>query len=650
MAHRYYPFIDGLRALAIIPVLLFHFNLGATGGYIGVDVFFVISGFLITQILAGQEKKGWAAIVDFYERRARRILPALFVVCLLSFIAAYALLMPFDFKAFSRSLRATGIFISNLFFARSTGYFAPLADVQPLLHTWSLAVEEQFYIFYPPFLLMLFYLGQKRPKLILLGVGVVFLLSLAAGIVYTQYTPDKSFFLLPTRAWELMTGALIALSFNKIRVSKMLAEIASVIAVTVIVACCFLYDDTVHFPGIAAVPPVFAVGLLLLVNVQHDTWVGRALSWRPAILVGLISYSLYLVHWPVWVFSRYYLDRLPTMVETGGLIAATIALSVLSYRYVETPVRKRQALASRRAIFIFSLAGIALLVALGMLGAKTDGLPQRFDARVTTYAAGVTDLPVHQSSCVGLAPAQVAVDTLCQIGETVKPVPDFLMWGDSHADSLFPAMSSMAARHGQYGVMAAYHGCPPMPGLAYLRRDDACAAYTDAVLRLIKDTGIKKVILVMRWDSYLLGNEKGSIEKTINMTPVYEGLEGQAALRTVYADLVATLEGMGVEVWVSLPPPSFLQPVSTALAKAAYMGRDTAALMRPASDLAPRRDAVVESLRVGHVKLIDPYPTLCPDGMCRVEIDGRSLYSDNNHLTRHGSIWAQDMLAPFFAE
>jgi len=667
---KHYRFIDGLRALAVLPVVLFHFGvLGVNGGFVGVDIFFVISGFLITGVLLDRAADSkLSALLDFYERRARRILPALFVVCGLSTVLALALFMPKDLKRFSISLTGVALFWSNFVFARSAGYFAPAAATQPLLHTWSLAVEEQFYILFP-WILWLLHAWKERTRAAVLPLGIYALagISLIANLALVHAYPTQTFFLLPTRMWELLLGTIITLHYRNIRVSQRAAETISFLSIAVIVFCCIGYSRDTVFPGIAVVPPVLAAGLLILVNTQHQTRISRMLSSKVLVGIGLISYGLYLFHWPLLVFAEYFLSRELSLMEAALIIGVAFALAVFSYRYIETPIRQRtvSTLSKRRNLFGFSVAGLALMIAIGLVGTSANGLPHRFNGQVLQYASGADDRYESGKGCIDLVPDRVSGDNVCKIGDTAKTQPDFLLWGDSHANMLVPAVAALANEHKMLGWQATYDGCAPLFGLE--RLDDPkrfpCAAWNDAVLKLLQQGKIKKVLLAARWDVYALGREKNSIETLPDPKLRYrlfsgETLTGEAAFEVALGATIDVLTRMGIEITIVEPVPSFLTDVPSGLAEAAYFHRDIHSIDRPLVQIMGRIfriDAMFMRLFLKntrlHLLLIRPILKFCMGATpCLASADGHALYSDNNHLTIYGARWAKDFLKPFFTK
>ena len=371
---QYRPEIDGLRAVAVLPVILFHAGFGLfSGGYVGVDVFFVISGYLITSILLADLERGRFSILRFYERRARRILPALFVVMLACLPFAYLWMLPTQLKDFAQSLVATVFFASNILFWREDGYFAAAAELKPLLHTWSLAVEEQYYLLFPPVLLGLWRIGRRWAFWAVVTVAV---LSLGLAEWGWRNSPSANFYLAPTRAWELLAGSICAfLSLGRAQRSN---EVLGAAGLGLIVFAIFAYDDTTPFPSLYGLAPVAGTALVILFA-SGGTWTGRLLSLRGFVGIGLISYSAYLWHQPLFAFARLRTIGEPTTVLMTGLAVLSLLLAWATWAWVEQPFRRRgtQLLPERRTMFAASGTVAAVFVAIGLAGHVGEGFEGR---------------------------------------------------------------------------------------------------------------------------------------------------------------------------------------------------------------------------------------------------------------------------------
>ena len=373
MSTSYRPDVDGLRAVAIVPVVLYHLGVRPFGGgFVGVDVFFVISGFLITSLIHAEMIAGKFSILAFYERRIRRLFPALFVVMAACTFAALALYLPPDLQAFSRSLIATTLFSANLLFWKTAGYFTAAPETKPFLHAWSLAVEEQFYIFYPPLLLLVVKFARRRIPMILATLAM---LSFVASVVEVHAKPNAAFYLPQFRAWELLLGALLAVQVVPPPKSRIVREALSALGLCLIGVAVVTYGSDTPFPGVSALLPTLGAALIIYTGSGGPSRVNRALSLRPMVFIGWLSYSLYLWHWPVIVFAEYFAMRELTATEKAMVVLVSVALAILSWAFVERPFRGKGGILSRRLLFGASFASMAGFIAVGALGYLSRAIP-----------------------------------------------------------------------------------------------------------------------------------------------------------------------------------------------------------------------------------------------------------------------------------
>ncbi|SUZ33049.1 O-acetyltransferase OatA [Roseibaca ekhonensis] len=391
IAHR--PEIDGLRAIAIVPVVLFHSGFTLfQGGFVGVDVFFVISGYLITSIILRDLALERFSFGQFFERRARRILPALFFVMAVCVPVAHALLLPSAFEEFAETAAAVALFLSNILFIDRLDYFAPSAELNPLLHTWSLAVEEQFYILFPPVLFLAWRFGGRRGAF---WTSVFLLLgSFALSEFAWRVKPAQTFFFFPTRAWELLAGVLCAFALSDdgmraalARLGRILREGLAAFGLAAILLSVFAYDKSVPFPSYATLLPVFGVVVVILFG-GTDTLTGRILAWRGFVGIGLVSFSAYLWHQPLFAFVGIWNGTEPGPSVMLALCVLTFALAVGTWWFVERPFRlgmRAQGpwLPRRAQVFAASAAGSAAFVLVGIWGLQTEGRAEIWLARAT---------------------------------------------------------------------------------------------------------------------------------------------------------------------------------------------------------------------------------------------------------------------------
>lgn len=371
--------IDGLRALAVLPVILFHAGFQTfSGGFVGVDVFFVISGYLITSIILDELKQERFSIVSFYERRVRRILPALFFVMLVCLPFAWLWLLPADMKLFAKSVVAVSLFSSNILFWSESGYFETSAELKPLLHTWSLAVEEQYYVVFPVLLAATWRLGKRWVfgTLSVLGAS-----SLAVAHWASTAQPEFAFFMLITRGWELLLGAFVAFYLrrtNTWKVSRALSEICGVVGITMFLFAVFTFSRQTRFPGLNALVPTVGTALVILFATRQ-TMVGKLIGNKCFVGIGLISYSAYLWHQPILAFARHRSLEEPGKLILSLLVIASFVLAYFSWKYVETPIRLKRSLSSKQVFWLGSVATVAYL-AFGWVGIYSNGLSNRYTA------------------------------------------------------------------------------------------------------------------------------------------------------------------------------------------------------------------------------------------------------------------------------
>ncbi len=481
--------------------------MGPSGGFVGVDVFFVNSGFLITSIVAGEIATGRFSLMSFYERRARRILPALTGVAVASLVAGWFILLPAEMKDLGQSLFATGFFLSNVYFTLTLNYFGQAAELVPLLHTWSLAVEEQFYLFFPPLLIFLTWMRWQRSFWIVVGVS---LLSFAAALVVLPLKPQWVFYLIPFRAWELGAGAMLALASLRPPEGRVSREVLALTGISAVLIPVFVFDAATPFPGLAAVPPVLGASILIWIGAgAGGSMFNTLLCHRALVWVGLISYSLYLWHWPILAFLRIGLGTavLPTEIATTA-VTVSFAMAWLSYRFIERPFRVHPSRGlGRRSIFIASALSLATVIGAGWTLHASNGLPTRFPAAVINIAAFANDRNARREECFNRAPSE----GLCSIGNPPGEDNgvDFLFWGDSHADAFFPGLEKVAKQEAQNGYFVGTSSCPP---IRHVERVPSigCAAFNEDVLSWLENReDMALVILAARWPIYFEGTRFG---------------------------------------------------------------------------------------------------------------------------------------------
>ncbi len=640
----YRPDIDGLRAIAVSAVLLYHAHLGLPGGFIGVDVFFVISGFLITSLILkdAESSKGFG-ILNFWERRIRRILPALLVVILATIAGGWFVLLPSDFSDLGRSVLAQAVFGGNFYFWLTGGYFTAPAGLKPLLHTWSLAVEEQYYLFFP----LLFLLGAWKRAALRLVVGLAALASFFLCVSLTRSSPEAGFYLLPSRAWELFGGALLAMAPQGFKLAGWAREALGWGGLLAVGCCLFLYHDTTPFPGVAALPPCLGTLMMIYANGGPASWLGRALSVRPLVFLGKISYSLYLWHWPILVYAVYWQDsNILRWYYRIALLVLSVILATISCKFVEMPFRSRRVFPRRWQILTLGVASPCCLALLGVALAASHGFPSRFPESVLRCDFGKSAaLEIPKPSLdlnSSLETAQSGAFPCA--GKSNSPV-QCLVWGDSHAMAIFPAFDKLAMDSGTRVAFAAHVATCPV--LDYLSRDPnsmrtASAKWSEAIVNDVQRDRIPNVVLAANWLMYF-----GQFE-THDPAAVQRG-------REVSKDLAATVVALrkaGAKVWILKTVPPQPVDVHMALAKAALRNTSTDIGVTKSNYMTFSRaeDALFAPAVSSGAEILDPSRFFFEGRQtCLLVSSDRLLYKDSNHVTISGALALLDLFRPTVA-
>ncbi len=615
---NYRPEIDGLRALAIIPVILFHAGANwFSGGFIGVDIFFVISGFLITSIILAERENGDFSYANFYMRRARRILPALFLVLSASCVMAWIWLVPTHLKSFGRTLSAVILVASNIWLARGTGYFDGSEESNPLLHTWSLAVEEQFYFVFPLLICLLWQLGRHRLYIVL---GVLAVASLLLAEYGWRTHPSLNFYLLPTRAWELMVGVLAAgyMRSRPATEATLHGEWLAIAGLAMMLVPMFAFDNLTPFPSVFGLVPTCGVALVLIFATSA-TVVGRGLADKRLVAVGLVSYSAYLWHQPLFAFARVAWGEPLTWQTYAGAIALTAGLSWLSWRYVERIFRNAEALPNRWALGYIVLSG-AVLLSIGLAMDRTKGFPARLgelNAVGNEYGGAGASFSVWQ-----------------QHGAKGKSIA-FVIYGDSHALQYLPVMSEVAVQNDFAFASITHPACLALPGLGNIyqgRVEPSCQEQLRELERRLAGNSLP-VWVIQRWTKRLAtpaGVEIGQLGRD------------EKAERALFSSLDQLHQRIGSTRTLVLVGNV---PTTRLIAQGGYI----ACRFRAVTDCHesfPAKDGelaeLTEKMREyaserSNVMFFSPYDALCNDSQCYVTEGASSLYSDHAHLSRIGA-------------
>lgn len=645
---RYRREIDGLRSVAVLPVILFHAGIEAfSGGYIGVDVFFVISGYLITTILLNDLEARRFSIIHFYERRARRILPALFVVVAACLPFAWAWMMPAQLENFATSVLAVSFFVSNVVFWQLAGYFAPAAEEMPLLHTWSLAVEEQYYIAVPIILAILWRFGWRAAFAMMLVMTIVSFALMEWANRDARISSAAVFYLIPFRAWELFVGSLCAfLAFGRDRWSSEVAAFAGLLMILVSIVA---FDASTPFPSVYTLLPVLGTALIILF--AHATYTARLLSLAPLVGIGLVSYSAYLWHQPLFAFARIRTAGEPPMALMLALAALALGLAYLSWRFVEQPARRSGAglLPSRRSVFVASAAGIVAFAAVGLAGRVMDGMPGRMPPPVlAAYDFRIGDT----SGCHNkFSAAEIRSGERCVIGANGAE-PTLALLGDSHMGRLTDGFATLLAERGEAALT--YNGsfCAPLINFTTGLTDRAsCMARTNAAVdQIVSDPALQTVVLFAEWANYTTGGKIGGHVKA-----AYTAVSGdddplnrdvadnpQAVERALRATLSRLTEA-GKSVVLVYPTPAWGFSVPDYIASTRLSDPEREDIRLPLEGYAARNREVLQifSTVLSDFDAIrfDPLDILCGPDDCRALNEaGVSLYEDGNHMSYEGAL------------
>jgi peptidoglycan/LPS O-acetylase OafA/YrhL len=630
--------INGLRAIAIIPVILFHAGFSLfTGGYIGVDVFFVISGYLITGIIVEDLEAKRFKLADFYARRVRRILPALFVVSTVCIPFSWLWMRPDQMRDFLQSLVAVSIFLSNVFFWHKSGYFNPASEEAPLLHTWSLAVEEQFYLAFPLMLLLLWRWGKSR-------VFWITALLLLGSLLLSEYAwrsgrASAGFYLAPTRAWELLAGSLAA--FYVHRYGMRPSNLLSIIGFLAIIFSFFIYDSNTPFPSLFTLLPVAGVVLILLFATQ-STLINKLLSMNVLAGLGLISYSAYLWHQPLFAFARInHVGLAPSLSLMLALAVFSLFLAFLTYKFIEQPFRTPKILDHKRVWWFASSATLIPIVASLLLMNMTYSSKFELD-----HGAG--EFVAEQFEEGDVAPCEdfIAFEGDATCNRLPRPSGiKVVVWGDSHAlvmEDASPNLPSMDL------ITIVHNGCPPLIGVRRFdedSRESNCSKFgtIEKYVDYINSQKPDVVILVGRWSLYVNGWYRNGIALDAHhllqdeATSPQEILESKALRKEVlidsFARTVSALDAKKIAILDQATDYGMLG-MSDVLS-ASDVSRDLS------SDYNVDRYDVLNNVASVDLLLVDRL--FCGQLSCMTKLEGESLYRDDNHLSRFaaGLVWGE---------
>lgn len=624
--------IDGLRAVAVLPVIFFHAGFSLfSGGYIGVDVFFVISGYLITLILTKDLDNGSFSIAKFYERRARRILPALFFVMLSCIPFAYAWMIPQQFKDFSQAFVAVSFFSSNILFWAKEDYFAPSAELNPLLHTWSLAVEEQFYIFFPILLFALWRFGKHPVFFVIFGLSCISLLLSEWG---WRNSPSANFYLLPTRAWELGVGAMCAFYTHKRTIQS--SQPLSTLGLVLILYSVFKFDEDIPFPSAYTLVPVLGTALIILFC-SSGTLVYKLLSLKHVVGIGLVSYSAYLWHQPLMAFARIKIFPHPHWTTMLALCCISLALAYFSWRYVERPFRTKDGswINSRVKVFSTAIAASLAVFSFGLYGHLSNGIPERIrlSEEQSSYISTATASPMR-NLCHASSDHIIEPEDACRYNNESATIAVF---GDSHVVELAYALGEQVKGTDIGIAHFSFSGCAASYGQA---DSSTCSEWANNTVNyIIESDEFTHVIVSYRMASKIWGSPRGAypdlprIRSENKYKPIID------SLRSTLLDIAAS----GKQVIYVDQSPELPWSIQELVYSDRIVNGNIHGLSREWWDsfntFFENTHAVPESIDRVHVDEIH-----CDDEVCYAGKEGTSFYFDEDHISVEGAKRVADLI------
>lgn len=615
--------IDGLRAVAVLLVFAYHLGTARVrGGFVGVDVFFVISGYLIGSIILSEIDRGTFSLISFYERRVRRILPALFVMLAVCALLAYEFFLPAELNEFAKSFLAATFSFSNFLFCYQAGYFEGAAAMKPLLHTWSLAVEEQFYIFLPIFLLVVSRYSHAIRRMSVLAVAICSFLVSAWGAFHS---PQSTFYLAHTRAWELLLGTLLSLDIVPSFSRAIWRNLLSAVGLSAILASAILYQKTTPFPGLAAALPCIGAALIIVAGRDGSSLVGSFLSLRPVVFIGTISYSLYLWHWPLIVFqgaSGFFAHGLAPKTTKLMVLGISFVVATLSWRFVERPFRDSRKRLPRPRLFQVATAAASMLAIFGVTSIATDGFPFRYSSQAVRVASflenedATTETQYRVGSCFLTSRNPQAKFAAEQCLKSDPARRNYLLIGDSHAAQLWFGLSSVFKDISFMQATAA--GCKPALEQP-IGADERCTQLMHYMFQdYLQTHSVDCVLIAARWD----GTDLARLEETVLLLK-------KRRLKVVLFGPIVQYDG-------SLPRLLAISiqkndPSLPAAHRVSYY-----------EELDRKMAEIARQLGVRYVSYFD---LICHHGAClEYAAKGVPLQSDYGHLTGEGSVVVADKI------
>jgi len=648
--------IDGLRAVSVLAVLLNHAGIDmVSGGFVGVDIFFVISGYLITSIVVREIWNNEFSLIRFYGRRIRRILPALFFVMAFTVLVCSIMYDAEKFFEFGKSIIAATLFGSNIIFWKESGYFDAPSQLKPLLHTWSLAVEEQFYIFFPLFLFVIHRYAKKFSAHIF---AITALISFVFSVSVSTNDASAAFYLANLRAWELLVGCILALNIIPQGQEKKFSNIIGIIGLFLIAFSIFQYSETTKFPGVSALAPVFGAAFIVSSGKAEKSLSKSLLSMPLLVFIGKISYSLYLWHWPIIIFARYYMIRQMTSTELTSVLIIILLISTLSWRFVETPFRSKLFMKTHQ-IYAFAFSSMILMLLIGGTIYYFKGFPNRAGLEYLAIDTKKEETWLFKECNINLTDDPQVI-TACEIGDHSQEA-SFMVWGDSHAPTYGKAIHISATKQELAGILTYSPGCPTLLNITPTPKigDLPCIKYNEMALSYLEDhPEIKTVLLGSRWTLWLEGSrykqEEGiptEIQDALNEAP--PGINREELFTIGLERTITAITKLNRNVILIAPLPEIGYDVPSLNFIASRTGRDINQIISPSTEeYLARNNRTLAILRMlgekFEVPIVESWEALCQENVCRSAVNGIPLYDDDDHLSIFGSELISTTFDPFF--
>lgn len=628
--------INGLRAYAVILVVLFHFGItGFSAGFIGVDIFFVISGFLMTSIVVKSLEKGNFSLLNFYLARGIRIVPALFVVSVIVLILGWFLLLPTDYKALAKHTFSSINFFSNIVYWRESGYFDTDSHNKALLHTWSLSVEWQFYLIFP-IVVELLYKIKKSRKFLLTFLVLGTILSFILSVVITAKNPSAGFFLLPTRAWEMLIGGLIFfIPKEKVPYKKPL----ELVGFLLIAISCYIFSSNTLWPSYNAILPVLGTFFILLAHQQDSIFTkGFIFQW-----LGNNSYSIYLWHWPIVFFLHYFYKNDDYIFIISGIVLSII-LGWLSYTYIENPSRKKLSKLSKVKAYIIWILAIFILSTISICIFKLDGIKNRFSTKIQDITNVTYDLNPRREECHGQLDGLEVKNCIYGKG----PI-NLIVLGDSHADGMLNGVIHALPKNTSL-ISFTIDGCQ---NVLSLKKNNAsnyhCGVRVQKILNIIHKDYKDIPILIINRSNTVFNGALGDKKPERYVDKIYESFSKEY-LNEMQTAYLATFKELSKQnpVFVTTPTPEAHAHIPTATAKFQLYGLNENLLRIPLSEYLSRSKMSFETQNIANqrygIKIIDLSKAFCDTEYCYFTKNNMPIFYDDDHMSWQASL----MLTPLF--